>query len=132
VRTRSSAFASKGSRSASATSELRVRDAGLAVDRNRLSDHGRRKVHADDLADVRREGLLEEARAAGHVERALVAARGDSSEEAAHRLRLIHVGRLNEALHLRGELRDGIFGVHTARILPSDFKVYKSFLPNKP
>ena len=71
--------------------ELRVRDAGLAIDPNRLSDHGRREIYADDLADVRREGLREEARAAGHVERAL-AARGDGSEEAAHRLRFVSRG----------------------------------------
>ncbi len=64
---------------------------------------------------VRRESLREKSWPAGHIKRALVAARGDRGEEAAHRLRLIHVGRRDEALHLRGKLRDGISGGHAAR-----------------
>jgi hypothetical protein len=34
---------------------------------------------------------------AGHIKRALVAARSDRGQEAAHRFRLIHVGRRDEA-----------------------------------
>jgi hypothetical protein len=86
----------------------RVRNTNLTCDRTCLVNHGRREIHPDVLADVRRKFSREQAWAAGHIEGAFVAARIYGTEEAAYCLRFVHVGRRDKSIYLRGELGDCI------------------------
>jgi hypothetical protein len=118
VRARSKLPVSKGSFSASATWKWAfARPVSRAIAR-RLLDHGWCEVDAHELVHARCEGLSEEARAAADIEGALVAVRLDGREEAGDRLGLVHVRGGDEAVHLRRELNDDVFGLHNEMRTP--------------